>query len=408
MLLHGARAAGTCGEIVGTAFEADLEEDGGDAKAIGSKHSNAAIRYGDRFLLKVYRRLEAGHSPELEAGRLLSKASQGLVPQFVGVIEYRNGRAEPSTLAVLQRFVPNEGTAWEQAVAEVARFYERVLASHSEPVLPPEPQGPLATHAAQDLPPALAETMSTYLSIARILGTRTAEMHIAFASSDDPAFAPEPFSSFGRRSVYQSFRNLIGRVVRELRIRRTEFSPHTLELAQLVIGREAAILERIAPLLQAGPGGLRIRIHGDYHLGQVLNTGKDFVLIDFDGDERTSLAERRRKRSAIRDLAAMVRSFRFAAHVARTEGVIREADRARLAPWDRLWSAWASAAFLRGYFERAKGATFLPETDEALAMLLDRHVLGRALHELQDWLGRGIEPVDVPLGDILRMLDSNP
>jgi maltose alpha-D-glucosyltransferase / alpha-amylase len=404
-LIRGARIPGSAGEMIGTAFEPGLEVDGGDARAIGAKHSNAAIQYGDRFLLKVYRRLEAGRSPELDAVRLIGQNAPALVPHFAGMIEYTRPRSEPSTLAVLQRFVPNEGTAWEQALAELGRFYERVLASHAEPSLPPEPQGPLAVHITQELPTALAETMSAYAAVARLLGARTAEMHVALTSTDDPAFAPEPFSSFDRRSVYQSFRNLIGRVVREVRVRRPDLPRQTAVLAQQLIDREAAILDRIAPLLQPWSGGLRIRVHGDYHLGQVLNTGKDFVIIDFDGDQRNTLAERRRKRSALRDVAAMVRSFRYAAYISRTTGVVREEDQARLAPWEHLWSAWAAAAFLRGYFERARGAAFLPADGEALAMLLDRHVFARALHELEGWIGGVKDPIDVPLADILRMLE---
>jgi maltose alpha-D-glucosyltransferase/alpha-amylase len=405
-LLSGARVAGTVGQIVGTAFEAGLEREGGDAKPLGSKHSNAAIQYGGRYLLKVYRRLEPGRNPELDAGRLLSKQAPGLAPQFVGAIDYRNGRAEPSTVAVLQRFVPNEGTAWDHACAEVGRFYERILASHDAPDLPPSPHGPLASHAGQPLPPALTETMSAYYETARLLGGKTADMHIAFASSDDPAFMPEPFSSFDRRSVYQSFRNLIGRVVRELRVRRGDLPARTLKVAKEVVDREPAILDRIAPLLNGGMGGLRVRIHGDYHLGQVLHTGKDFVIVDFDGDARSTPAERKRKRSALRDVAQMVRSFRYAAHAARTGGVVREEDQARLEPWEQLWADWTAGAFLRGYFERAHGHAFLPASDEALAMLLDRHVFARTLHELQDWAAGNPASIDVPLADILRMLDQ--
>ncbi len=403
LLLQEARAKGATGELIGATFEAGLAEDGGAARAIGATHANAAIRFGDRFLLKVYRRVEVGRSPELDAGRLLSMTAPGLVPQFVGAIEYRRGRTE-STVAILEHFVQNEGTAWDQGRAEVGRFYERVLASHGEPALPPEPQGPLATHSAQELPLALAETMGQYCGTARLLGVRTAEMHIALASAVDPAFAPEPFSSLDRRSTYQSFRNLIGRAVRKLRARRGSLPAHSVADAERLLAREPAIFDRIAPLLHAGTGGMRIRIHGDYHLGQVLYTGKDFVLIDFDGDLRNSIAERKRKRSALRDVAAMVRSFRYAAHVSRIEGSVREADQARLLPWDHLWSAWASAAFLRGYFDRAAGAGFLPSNGDDLAMLLDRHVLVRALNELEEWVGGENEPIDVPIADILRML----
>jgi maltose alpha-D-glucosyltransferase/alpha-amylase len=385
LLLGGARAPGTVGQLVGTAFEAGLAEDGSDARSLGAKHSNAAVQYGGRFLLKVYRRLEPGRNPELDAGRLLAKQAPGLAPQFVGAIDYRVGRGEPSTVAVLQRFVANEGTAWDHAYAEVQRFYERILASHDPPELPPSPVGPLASHGAQPLPAGLAETMSAYSEIARLLGNKTADMHIAFASSDDPAFAPEPFSSFDRRS---------------------ELPAQTLALAKQVVDREAAILDRIAPLLHAGMGGLRVRIHGDYHLGQVLHTGKDFVIVDFDGDARSTPAERKRKRSALRDVAQMVRSFRYAAHAARTAGVIREEDQSRLKPWEALWADWAAAGFLRGYFERTQEQVFLPKGDESLAMLLDRHVFARALHELKDWSAGASADIDVALADIVHMLDK--
>ncbi|MBV9946606.1 MAG: hypothetical protein JOZ69_07140, partial [Myxococcales bacterium] len=141
-------------------------------------------------------------------------------------------------------------------------------------------------------------------------------------------------------------------------------------------------------------------------LAQVLYTGKDFVLIDFDGAGKSSLAERRRKRSALRDVARMVRSFRYAAHVGRARGVlVREQDQAALLPWESVWSAWAAAMFLRGYFERAARAPFLPDNPEVLAMLLDRYVLAHALHELEDWMDSPLmNDLDVPIGDILSML----
>ncbi|MDP9037343.1 MAG: maltose alpha-D-glucosyltransferase [Myxococcota bacterium] len=403
-LLSGARVRGTSGDMIGTAFEASGDEIVGDARSVSADHTNAAIRYGDKFLLKVYRRLEEGGSPELEVGRFLSQRAPGLVPRFVGAIEYRRGRNEASTVSILQRFVPNEGTAWEQARAEVGRFYERVLASHHENMLPPEPTGPLATHGSQELPPGMALMSGSYAGTAELLGVRTGEMHLALASGEDPAFAPEHFSSLDRRSIYQSLRNLIGRVVRDLRLRRSELPVDVLPLAQTFIARERLILERIAPLLSA-TGGLRIRIHGDYHLAQVLYTGKDFVIIDFDGGTTTSITERRRKRSALRDVARMMRSLRHAARVARTEGgVLRNEDQARIAPWEQLWAGWATAAFLRGYFERTRGAAFLPSDPAALAMLLDRHVLARALHELEHWdVGRA-NRIELALTDLLRML----
>jgi maltose alpha-D-glucosyltransferase/alpha-amylase len=248
--------------------------------------------------------------------------------------------------------------------------------------------------------------MGGYYGVARLLGTRTADMHLTLAASKAPAFVPEPFSSFDRRSAYQSARNLIGRVVRELRVRRAELPAQTLALAEQVVERERAILDRMAPLL-AATGGLRIRIHGDYHLGQVLHTGKDFVIVDFDGDARVSPSERRRKRSGLRDVAQMIRSFRYAAYYARMDGVVREDDQARLASWERLWASWSSAAFLRGYFERTRDAAFLPGDEAGLAMFLDRSVFSRALQELQRWIVEAGAPIHVPLADILAMIGED-
>jgi maltose alpha-D-glucosyltransferase/alpha-amylase len=410
LLLGGNRAPGRAGEIVGTAFATGLtEESPGEAKVVSATHANAAIRYGDRFLLKVYRRLEPGPSPELEVGRLVSERAPGLVPRFVGAMEYRSRYAEPLTLAVLQHFVPNEGTGWEHALREVGLFYERVLASSpDEPEAGAAPSGPLASHAMQELPPELAKHMGTSFAAAMLLGTRTAELHLTLASAtDDPAFLPEPFSPFDRRSVYQSYRNLVGRVVREIRARRAEMPARTAALAEALVGRERAIVDRMAPLLVTTSGGNRIRIHGDYHLGQVLHTGKDYVLIDFDGAGRSSLEERRRKRSALRDVASMVRSFAHVAHVGRTRGaVVREADQASLASRERLWGQWTAAAFLRGYFERAGRASFLPAEEDVMALLLDRYVLAEALHELDDGMGSGMSDIDVPLFDVLHMLET--
>ncbi|MBV9947563.1 MAG: maltose alpha-D-glucosyltransferase, partial [Myxococcales bacterium] len=151
LLLGGGRARGSAGELVATASRHGLGEDGGTARVISAQHANAAIRYGDTFLLKVYRRLELGHSPELEMGQFLSLRAPGLVPPFIGAMEYRRPRSEACTVAVLQGFVANQGTAWEHALREVGLFYERVLAAASGTKPPPLPNGPIASYGGQEL-----------------------------------------------------------------------------------------------------------------------------------------------------------------------------------------------------------------------------------------------------------------
>jgi maltose alpha-D-glucosyltransferase/alpha-amylase len=293
-------------------------------------------------------------------------------------------------------------------MGELGRYYERALTERRSE--PPEVDDPSLMARASRPPPLPAEDpLGHYADSALLLGRRTAEMHLAFAGSDDPAFSCEPYSSFDQRSLYQSLRNLVGRVTRALRQRLGDLPPRAGTLGRELLAREAEVLVRFQPLLERRIHSQRTRCHGDYHLGQVLYTGKDFVLIDFDGGGAHDVAERRRKRSPLRDVAGMIRSFHYAAHVSLSEGaVVREEDRAVLAPWVEDWHARASAAFLRGYRERAAGAPFLPETEEELAMLLDRFVLQKAFHELGDELTEPSDRAAVPILGILQMLGAPP
>jgi maltose alpha-D-glucosyltransferase/alpha-amylase len=405
-----ARVRGTWGELVATTYEDVLGD--GEPRAIGALHANASIRYGDRFLLKAFRRIEEGRSPELEMGRFLMTRAPGLAPAVAGALEYHRGRDEPSTIAVLQHFVANEGTAWDHARGELGRYYERVLTKRADGPPPTTGDPSIVARSAQEPAPAVAERFGAYRETAMLLGRRTAELHLAFASSDDPAFAPEPYSSFDRRSLYQSLRNLVGRVTRKLRAALPQLPPNAATLSRALLPREGEILVRFEPLLHKRIEALRIRCHGDLHLEQVLYTGKDFVVIDLDGGADLALSERRRKRSPLRDVAGMIRSFHYAAHLAVSGGaIVRDEDRAIALPWADVWYSWVSAAYLRGYRERAREAgdrarvaPFLPSGDEELAMLLDRFILAKAFYELGHELDEPSERVAVPVDGILQML----
>jgi maltose alpha-D-glucosyltransferase/alpha-amylase len=380
----------------------------GEPTNISAAHLNAAIRYGDQYLLKVFRRLEDGPSPQLELGAFLGVRVPGMTPEIAGAIEYRRPRQEPNTLAVLQRYVPNEGTAWTQAREELGRFYERVLTESRGEVVPPRPRDSWSALAAAEPPPGLRALLGQYLEVAApLLGRRTAELHLALASSsDDPAFAPEPYSAFDRRSKYQSLRNLIGRTLRELRGHARTLPGGLAEPALLLVGSEARILRWLEPFLTRKVNGARIRTHGDLHLAQVLHTGKDYVFIDFDGGRSGRLTDRRRKRSALKDVAGILRSFHYAAAMALLdESVVREADRATVAPWSEIWRAWTGAAFLRGYLERTEGASFLPPTPEHLAPMLDILLVERAFLELSEELEAGQDTLAVPLEGLVQLLD---
>ena len=232
-------------------------------------------------------------------------------------------------------------------------------------------------------------------------------MHLALASNmEDPAFAPEPYTTLDRRSRYQSMRNIAGKTLRELRGNLARLPNRPLRLAHLLADNPERVLRVFEPLLSRRLAGLRIRTHGDYHLEQVLYTGKDFVIIDFEGPP-LELAESRRKHSPLRDVAGMIRSFHWAAFTSLLDGVVvREEDREVATPWAESWHRWVSAAFLGAYLDATAGAPFMPAAEE-VALLLNTFLLEKGLAELHDELDRCAETTVIPLAAIAELAASS-
>ena len=378
---------------------------------LGAEQSNTSVIFGDRFVLKLFRRLDTGINPDLEIGRFLTEEAGFLhVPPVAGAIELRREREEPMTLAILQGYVPNQGDAWHYSLDALGRFAERALVEH-EHEAPPVVRQPLLELAEGEPPAAAFALLGTYLSSAQLLGQRTAELHLALASRPRrPGFEPEPFSLLYQRSLYQSMRAAVGRTFQLLAQRAPGLPEETRREAEQVMAAQERIVERFSALLSAKISVLRIRTHGDYHLGQVLFTGKDFVILDFEGEPARPLSERRLKRSAVRDVAGMLRSFHYAAYAALFEedkrGVVSAASLPILEGWLQAWERWASAAFLGRYLEtaRAGGAVFLPAARAELALLLDVFRLEKAVYELAYELNNRPGWVRIPLAGILQIL----
>jgi maltose alpha-D-glucosyltransferase/alpha-amylase len=236
-------------------------------------------------------------------------------------------------------------------------------------------------------------------------------MHVVLASEpDDPAFAPEAFTMFYQRSLYQSMRNLAGRVLQTLGTRFDSLPPEAAASATRVLQLEHLMLRRFRNVIDHKVGGFRIRHHGDLHLGQVLFTGNDFVITDFEGEPIRPLSERRLKRSPLRDVAGMLRSFHYAAFAALNEqgerAQLRREDRAVLEQWSLTWYAHVSAAFLNGYLTVIQNAHVLPTDPQELWQLLDAYVLEKAVYELGYELGNRPDWVTIPLRGILQLLDG--
>jgi maltose alpha-D-glucosyltransferase / alpha-amylase len=247
--------------------------------------------------------------------------------------------------------------------------------------------------------------------MAHLLGTRTGELHQVLASHfDDRAFAPEPFTPLYQRSLYQSVRSTVRQTLRGLSRRLDSLPERGQADARAALALENSIDARLQALLNHRITGMLIRCHGDYHAGQVLYTGRDFVIIDFEGEPGRPLSQRRLRRSALTDVAGMIRSFHYAASgsLLRTEvlaGVRRE-DTVALETWSRHWYVWVAAAFLRGYRAATEDAEFLPDSEEGWAILLDAFLLQKAFYELNYELNNRPDWVTIPLQGIVSLLES--
>ncbi|HSH45614.1 MAG TPA: maltose alpha-D-glucosyltransferase, partial [Longimicrobiales bacterium] len=286
------------------------------------EQSNTSILYGEELFLKLFRRLERGVNPDLEVSRQLTRKGFGHTPEVTGELLYRDG--EDYTLGVLKRYVPNEGDAWSYTLDALGTYLEQAAASPELPEPVALDAGSLLARVREPEPELAQELMGAYLESARLLGRRTAEMHRALAESIDRRdFAPEPFSALYQRSLYQSMRNLTGRTFRLLGQRTDALTEEAREEAVALSARRSEILQRLRSVVGDKMDAQRIRTHGDYHLGQVLYTGRDFVIIDFEGEPARPLTERRLKRSALSDVAGMLRSFSYAAYTALADEELR-------------------------------------------------------------------------------------
>ena len=377
---------------------------------VGAEQSNTSVLLGEDYVLKVIRRPDLGQNPDLEVGRFLTeRAKFEHTPPVVGAVEYQTGRRSPvRTIAILQQFVPNEGDAWRQALGAVDQWLDKQLSS-TETLRAPARS--IAVLARSELPEEVMLGLGTYADNAHLLGQRTAELHAALASdTEDPDFAPEGFTSLYQRSVYQHMRTRTRRSLQLLRRSIGSLDDDVVDLARDLGEREADLLARFEHLKTDKLTGARTRTHGDYHLGQVLWTGRDYQIIDFEGEPADPVSERRLKRSPLRDVAGMLRSFQYAGHV----GVRRLLDRGQaaesrggaledMATW---WGTWAGVAYLRGYMEHAPSQV-LPDTADEIDRLLDAYVLEKTLYELMYELNHRPDWVAIPLGAVHRRLATD-
>jgi len=404
---------GAVGELLVTTTDVLTQQQNShlEARLLKGEQSNTSVVYGDQFILKLFRKVDEGINPDLEIGRFLSERGLEHFAPVAGALEYhRQGLLQPITLGILHKFVPDTRDAWSYTLDSLRDYFEQVMVQVdiTEVHLP---SNSLVSEISVGIPNLAQEIIGSYLASAEILGQRTAELHMALAGDlESPDFAPVPFTSFYQRSIYQQMRNLAGQTLLLLKKRLLQLPPELQQLAQTVLNRQEQLMERFKSILELKITGQRIRCHGDYHLGQVLYTGKDFIIIDFEGEPARPIGERRMKRSPLRDVAGMLQSFNYAVTMAlRNEvdsGMIRPESLPVMEQWAQFWYGWVSAAFLNTYLVTAAEATFLPKATPELQVLLDAYLLEKAVYELGYELNNRPDWADIPLQRILKLLDS--
>lgn len=367
------------GIIRATAYRRDAEPPALRISRSVAEQSNTSVTFDDRYVLKCLRRLEAGPHPEVEMSRYLASHGFPRVPPLVASLEYHRSGQEPTSLAMLQAFVPNQGTAWDPAVDQARAF--------------------LADEATETV---------EYAAAAALLGQRTAELHVVLAADrDDPAFKPVALTAADAVTLSAEIQRDAERALTRLADRLPWLPAAAHDRARAVLDARPALSARISSLATAPGGALRTRVHGDYHLGQILAVGQDFVIIDFEGEPTRSLAERREKRSPLKDVAGMLRSFSYAAATALFDAGAEHPDAIpQLERRAQMWEASVVEAFLTGYRKTTAGTALVPADATGFDQWLNAFLLEKAFYELDYELASRPDWVGIPLLGIARLVSS--
>jgi maltose alpha-D-glucosyltransferase/alpha-amylase len=368
----------------------DVEAD--EVRRLGAEQSNTSIALGQSMILKLFRRLQPGLQPEIEVGRFLTEvAAFPNAPELLGVVEHEDEAGTRTGLAVLQRFVRNQGDAWSFTLDTLRRELDNL-------VLVPDESAP-----------PLAETFATYMVYAEILGRRTGELHRALATpTDDPAFAAEPLTEDDVAAVAADARRQAERAFAALARIGDRADEATAAAVRALMERREECLALVERLAAPVPGAAKIRVHGDFHLGQVLIVQDDVMIVDFEGEPSRSTQERRAKGSPLRDVAGILRSFAYAAETAAREvgGRFGESEAGRAAAAAEGWRTLAEDVFLSAYEEAAAAAPGWVEDEDARAGLLRLHLLAKALYEINYEADHRPDWIRTPVHGVLSILDE--
>jgi len=376
-------------------------------KILSAEQSNTSITFDNAFFMKFYRKVDRAVNPDVEITHFLTETAKfQYIPAFTGTIEWQY-ETQSMVLGMMQELVTGSVDAWTYMLERSRHFNEAALSGRIE--IPPFPEESISTPMSyENIPQQMKELLdTTVVEQVRLLGVRTGEMHLALASSSElPDFRPEEYSLHYQRSLYSSFQSLVRSAFHNQNAALKKLPEEIQPEAREILGMKDEILRAFKKIYSKKLDVVKIRIHGDYHLGQVLFTGKDFVILDFEGEPARSYSERRLKRSPLRDVAGMIRSFHYVAYGGLfLNDQVRKEDRAKLLPFAELWYRYMSGFFMQAYLETVEGSAFVPSDPEDLDMLLQTLLLEKAIYELNYELNNRPDWVLIPMRGIKAIMN---
>ncbi len=377
------------------------------SRVLAAEQSNTSILYDNKYFFKLYRSPEKGRNPELEIIKTLSEnTSFKNFPTYAGSLEYSSEGAENMPLGILVDFIQNEGNAWDFTQSAIERFFDRVVVEKERLMAGYSPNyKDIAELVGEE---KMEELLGPFfIEMLKLLARRTAEMHLALASvKNKKEFAEEPFSLLYQKSLYQSFRTLIKQTLSKMKASKRKLEEDQRLLIDDIIKNENLLLSTIKQTLeQKKIHTSKIRVHGDYHLGQVLFTGKDFIIIDFEGEPTRSLTARQLKYCPFKDIAGMLRSFHYAIYMAQFENSSSIPGSSEfLQPWLEAWYKTVYKTFMDSYLETAGSASFIPEEDIQIKNLLSIYTIEKAIYEADYEFNNRPGWLNIPLNGLREIL----
>jgi maltose alpha-D-glucosyltransferase/alpha-amylase len=378
-------------------------------RRVPSEQSNTSIIFGSKCIFKLYRKLQIGNNPDYEIPRFLTEEGNfAHVPAVGGAFVYRKEKTNQCyTLGLLHQFFPNQGDCWKHYVSELMRFYDRAETRVSRlHQFSPQSQS-LAQLLEREIPAEVQNMLGLYLDDTYRLGERTGQMHRLLSSGrSGSAFTAEIINEAELKRFAEETLKRLDRVFAHLSAHKSQASLQQGELIDTLTSLREELAAGVVKI-KTCKGLKKIRVHGDLHLGQVLNTGTDYVLLDFEGEPGRSLEERVQKQSPLKDVAGMVRSFNYAAWGSLLQSAEKCPDKIdQLLPWALACSTWSAVAFLKGYRRAVAGGDLVPADAQKFTEALEPFVVDKAIYEIDYELNNRPLWLTIPLAGLVEYIST--